>query len=187
MPAAHRKAGETERPQARTGTATDTMPIRPALIDDAVDIAYIYNYYVATSHATFEVEPVDLAEMQSRIAACIDRGYPFLVCDAGDEITGYAYGHEYRERSAYRQTVEVSVYVRPGHDGKNIGTSLYEALFAEIKKTDLHAVVAGISLPNDASIHLHEKFGMEKVAHFREVGRKFDRWIDVGYWQLVIK
>ena len=163
------------------------MMVRAATADDAVDIAYIYNYYVATSHATFEIEPVDLAEMQRRIAACLDRGYPFLVCVDGDEITGYAYGHEYRERTAYRQTVEVSVYVRPGHDGKKIGTSLYEALFDEIKSGDFHAVVAGISLPNDASIHLHEKFGMEKVAHFREVGRKFDRWIDVAYWELGLK
>ena len=163
------------------------MMVRATTADDAVDIAYIYNYYVATSHATFEIEPVDLAEMQKRIASRLERGYPFFVCDGGDEIVGYAFGDEYRERSAYRQTVEVSVYVRPGHDGKKIGTSLYEALFAEIKNGDFHAVVAGISLPNDASVHLHEKFGMEKVAHFHEVGRKFDRWIDVGYWELVLK
>ncbi len=162
------------------------MIIRPADGDDAVDIAYIYNYYVATSHATFEIEPVDAGEMKSRIERCVNGGYPFLVCEDDEKIVGYAYGHEYRQRSAYRQTVEVSVYLRPGDDGKHIGTSLYEVLFDEIKTNGFHAVVAGISLPNDASIALHEKFGMEKVAHFREVGRKFDRWIDVGYWELVL-
>ena len=82
-------------------------------------------------------------------------------------------------------SVEVSVYVRPGHTERSIGKLLYEALFDELKKGDFHAIIAGISLPNDASVVLHEKFGFEKVAHFREVGRKFDRWIDVGYWELI--
>src|SRR5438477_349931 len=162
------------------------MHIRPASSDDAIDIANIYNYYVATSHCTFEIEPVDLAEMTRRIEDGVTAGYPFLVAEDNDEeIVGYAYGHEYRPRKAYRHSIEVSVYVRPGHDGKNIGTTLYEALFGEIKKGDFHAIIAGISLPNDASIRLHENFGMTKVAHFREAGRKFDRWIDVGYWELI--
>ena len=162
------------------------MLIRPAEADDTVEIAYIYNYYIATSHATFEVDPVDAAEMELRLDAAQQKGYPFLVADDDDEIVGYAYAHEYRARPAYRQSIEVSVYVRPRHDGKNIGSALYEKLLAEIKAAHFHAVIAGISLPNDASIALHEKFGFRKVAHFREVGRKFDRWIDVGYWELVL-
>lgn len=162
------------------------MIIRPADSDDAVEVAYIYNYYVATSHATFEIDPVDADEMKARIGKCLDQGYPFLVCEDEGSIVGYAYGHEYRPRRAYRQTVEVSVYLRPGEDGKRIGTLLYEELFDSVRKNDFHAVVAGISLPNDASIGLHEKFGMTKIAHFREVGRKFDRWIDVGYWEVVL-
>jgi len=163
------------------------MLIRQADIDDAIDIAYIYNYYIATSHCTFEVEPVDLAEMERRIDECVAAGYPFLVAENDDdEIAGYAYGHEYRPRTAYSRSVEISVYVRPGHDGKNIGTDLYAVLFDEIKKGDFHAVIAGLSLPNDASVRLHEKFGMTKVAHFCEVGRKFDRWIDVAYWEIIL-
>jgi len=164
------------------------MLIRKADIDDAIDIADIYNYYIATSHATFEVEPVDLAEMERRIDECVAAGYPFLVAENDDdEIVGYAYGHEYRPRKAYSKSVEISVYVRPGHDGRNIGTELYTALFEVLRKGDFHAIIAGISLPNDTSIRLHEKFGMQKVAHFREVGRKFDRWFDVGFWQLSSK
>jgi phosphinothricin acetyltransferase len=162
------------------------MHIRPADTDDTVDIAYIYNYYIATSHATFEVDPVDAAEMELRLDAAQQKGYPFLVADDSDEVIGYAYGHEYRARSAYRHSIEVSVYVRPRHDGKHVGSALYEKLLADINAAQFHAVIAGISLPNDASIALHEKFGFRKVAHFREVGRKFDRWIDVGYWELVL-
>jgi len=162
------------------------MIIRSAKDDDALDIAYIYNYYIATSHATFEIEPIDEAEMLRRIEECWYSGYPFLVCEENDEIVGYAYGRRFRVRQAYLHSVEVTVYVRPGHTERGIGKLLYEKLFDEIRKGDFHAIIGGISLPNDASIKLHENFGFEKVAHFREVGRKFDRWIDVGYWQLIL-
>ncbi|MFN0280313.1 MAG: N-acetyltransferase family protein [Pyrinomonadaceae bacterium] len=162
------------------------MIVRPAKSDDAIDIAYIYNYYIATSHATFEIEPVDEAEMLRRIEDAWVSGYPFLVCEENEEIVGYAYGRRFRTRAAYMHSIEVTVYVRPGHLEKSIGTMLYEVLLNEIKKGDFHAVIGGISLPNEASVKLHEKFGFEKVAHFREVGRKFDRWIDVGYWELIL-
>lgn len=162
------------------------MHIRPAETDDAVDIAYIYNYYIATSHATFEVDPVDADEMERRVESAAENGYPFLVAEHQDSVVGYAYGHAYRTRRAYSHSIEVSVYLRPGHDGNHVGTALYEELFAELAVRGFHAVIAGISLPNDASIALHEKFGFRKVAHFREVGHKFDRWIDVGYWELIL-
>jgi L-amino acid N-acyltransferase YncA len=161
------------------------MQVRAAKDDDAIDIAYIYNYYIATSHATFEIEPIDEAEMLRRIEECWYAGYPFLVCEENDQIVGYAYGRRFRVRPAYAHSVEVSVYIRPGYTDRKIGHLLYEALLDEIKKGDFHAIIAGISLPNDASVKLHENFGFEKVAHFREVGRKFERWIDVGYWQLI--
>src|SRR4029077_5021381 len=96
------------------------------------------------------------------------------------------YGRRYRPRFAYLHSIEISVYVKHGSGKQNIGTNLYESLIAEIRQKDLHAVIGGISLPNDASVRLHEKFGFEKVAHFREVGRKFGRWIDVGYWELIL-
>src|SRR5947208_988818 len=102
------------------------MQVRSAIHDDAIDIAYIYNYYIATSHATFEVEPVDGAEMIRRIEDRWVAGYPFLVCEDGAEIVGYAYGHAFRARPAYMHSIEVSVYVRPGRTEANIGTTLYE-------------------------------------------------------------
>ncbi len=162
------------------------MEIRHVNINDAPQIAEIYNHYIATSHATFEIDTVDTIEIEKRIDKFRVAGYPYLVCEDNGEIAGYAYGHQFRPRPAYRHSIEVSVYIKPGHERKAIGTRLYESLFSEINKGDFHTIIAGISLPNEASVKLHEKFGFKKVAHFREVGRKFDRWIDVGYWEMIL-
>lgn len=161
------------------------MAVRPATLDDSASVAEIYNYYIANSHATFELDAVDASEMRRRMEDGTASGYPFLVYEERGRVLGYAYGQQYRHRPAYRHSVEVSVYIMPGSEQRSIGTRLYEQLFKEIGRGDFHAMIAGISLPNDASIRLHEKFGMTKVAHFREVGHKFGRWIDVGYWERV--
>ncbi len=162
------------------------MIVRPARPDDATQIAYIYNHYIATSHVTFELDPIDGDEILQRMEEVWDRGYPFLVYNEGGGIFGYAYGHAFRPRAAYARSIETSVYVKPGHDGMGVGTALYNDLISEIQAGEFHSIIAGISLPNESSIHLHEKFGFKKVAHFAEVGRKFGRWIDVGYWQLLL-
>lgn len=162
------------------------MIVRAVRSGDAAGVAHIYNHYVAASHATFELEPVDSVAMLRRIDESLSSGYPFFVCEDNGEIVGYAYGRAFRPRPAYRHSVEVSVYIRPDNEGKGIGTRLYGSLFHKIGKGDFHVLIAGISLPNDASIALHEKFGFKKVAHFHEVGRKFDGWIHVGYWQLTL-
>jgi phosphinothricin acetyltransferase len=162
------------------------MNIRLAMQADAPQIAGIYNYYIETSHATFELEPVTDIEMADRIRATFQSGHQFFVCETGDEIIGYAYGRYFRPRAAYKHSIEVSVYIKKEHEGKGTGLALYEKLFSKILEGDYHAIIAGISLPNAASVRLHEKFGFEKVAHFREVGFKFGRWIDVGYWELLI-
>jgi len=162
------------------------MLIRDARDSDAEHIVEIYNHYISTSHATFELDPIGADEMRSRIRASFQNGYPFLTAEADGKILGYAYGHQYRERPAYRNSVEVSVYVGDESAGQGIGSALYQKLIPALVDSGFHAIIAGISLPNEASIRLHEKFGFEKVAHFRRVGRKFDRWIDVGYWQLLV-
>lgn len=162
------------------------MHIRPADLADAARVVAIYNYYIETSHATFEIEPVSAGEMENRMRGISRGGYPFLVCENEGEIVGYAYGQPYKSRAAYRHSTEVSVYIRNGFGGQGIGKMLYDRLFPEIFKGDYHAIVAGVSLPNDASVRLHEAYGFEKVAHFREVGFKFGRWIDVGYWELLV-
>ena len=162
------------------------MDSRAAKSSDAEQVSAIYNHYVANSTATFEVELINDFEMLRRIDEIQIAGYPFFVCEEGKEIVGYTYANRYKPRWAYQHSVEVSVYIKDGFGGSGIGTLLYESLFSELKKGDFHAIIAGISLPNDASVKLHEKFGFQKIAHFREVGRKFDRWIDVGYWELVL-
>lgn len=162
------------------------MKIRTANLEDAAAIAAIYNFYVESSHSTFETEMVNETEMRRRVSEILEN-YPFLVGEENGEIIGYAYAARYKTRAAYRHSAEISVYIKNGINGKGIGTILYENLFAELKAKPIHAIVAGISLPNEASIRLHEKFGFEKVAHFREVGFKHGRWIDVGYWEKIQK
>lgn len=160
------------------------MEIRDASIEDAAQIAGIYNHYVLNSHATFEIDAVGIGEIERRVSE-IASSYPFLVFSAQGKILGYAHAGLYKTRAAYRNSVEISVYIRHDENGKGIGTRLYEILFARLAESDVHAIIAGISLPNDASVRLHERFGMRKVAHFEEVGFKFGRWIDVGYWELI--
>lgn len=160
------------------------MEIRKVTLTDARQIAEIYNFYVLETHHSFENEEVSLNDMMDRIEA-ISADCPFLVCEENGEILGFAYATHYKPRSAYKHSVEVSVYIKNDVKHKGIGTKLYEKLFEEIDKMNVHAIIAGISLPNDASIKLHEKFGFEKVAHFREVGFKMGRWIDVGYWEVI--
>ena len=161
------------------------MNIREVTLEDAAQIAEIYNYYIETSHATFELETIDDAEMKNRIRDILEKNYPFFVGEENGEIVGCAFAHQFKARRAYRHSVEVSVYLKNGFEGKGVGSALYQKLFSEISERNFHTIIAGISLPNDASIRLHEKFGFEKVAHFKEVGFKFGRWIDVGYWELL--
>ena len=161
------------------------MDIRPATAPDSDPLSKIYNYYIATSHATFELAPIDAADMLQRIQNTIVEGLPFLVAEVDGSIAGYAYGRPFRPRPGYKHTVEVAVYVDVDSQGKGIAQALYRELFEKLFEAGAHSLIATISLPNDRSVRLHERLGFVKTGHFREVGRKFDRWIDVGYWQLL--
>jgi len=158
--------------------------IRPARAADADAICAIYNHYIATTTISFEEAPVASAEMAQRIATVVEAGLFWLVMLEGDTLVGYAYATKWRVREAYRYSVESSIYMAPEHAGQGAGRQLYEALLAELRERDLHLVIGGIAQPNEASVRLHERLGFQKVAHFSEVGLKFGRWIDVGYWQL---
>lgn len=155
-------------------------------VSDVAQIADIYNHYIRTSHATFELEPLDAADMGRRIAQVQGQRHPFLVVKHNSKIVGYAYSHPYRPRAAYDRTAEISVYTKTGSERRGVATALYDRLIPTIFEAGFHTILAGIALPNDASVRLHEKFGFKKVGHLSEVGRKFDRWIDVGFWQLTI-
>ncbi|GFE84082.1 hypothetical protein GCM10011487_60820 [Steroidobacter agaridevorans] len=160
--------------------------IRPATLDDAGQIAEIYNHYVLTSTITFEEEPVSAPEMAQRIADIQATSLPWFVATRDHRVTGFAYAHKWKVRAAYRHSTEVTVYVRSGLDNSGTGSRLYAQLFAALKAVGAHAVIGGVALPNEASLRLHQKFGFEKVAHFKEVGFKFNRWVDVTYWQLTL-
>jgi L-amino acid N-acyltransferase YncA len=161
-----------------------TVPLRPALQDDAPAICAIYNPYVATTTITFEEEAVANADMAQRIADVGASGLPWLVAEVGGKIVGYAYATKWRVRPAYRYSSESTVYVDPAYVGQGIGRALYAVLLDDLRRRGLHVVIGGIAQPNAGSVALHEALGFRKVAHFAEVGMKFGRWIDVGYWQL---
>ena len=160
--------------------------IRNANQGDAKAICDIYNYYILNSISTFELEPVSIEDMTARINRVVIK-YPWIVYEEDSVILGYAYADHWKTRKAYKNTVESTVYLKDGHSGRGIGSTLYGFLINELKKMDIHAVIGGISLPNDASVALHEKLGFINIGRFKEVGYKFDKWIDVGYWELIIR
>ncbi len=162
--------------------------IRKVEANDAESIAEIYNHYIVNTVATFEEAPVCDKEMMQRIAQVAEYELPWLVAEnERGELIGYAYATKWRERFAYRFSVEITVYLSPAQSNKGVGSKLYAALFDELNQRGVHSVIGGITLPNSASVALHEKFGLKQVARFDEVGFKFDRWLDVGYWQGKIK
>lgn len=159
--------------------------IRSVRHNDASKIVAIYNYYIVNSTATFETEPLSSEQMLCRIKGIEENSLPWLVAeDANGNILGYAYASKWKERSAYKHSVEITVYLDHNQSAKGIGTKLYKVLFSHLKSLSIHGVIAGIAQPNEASVVLHEKFGMKKVAYFPEVGNKFGKWVDVGYWQV---
>jgi L-amino acid N-acyltransferase YncA len=162
------------------------MPeIRHATPADADAVCRIYNHYVMDTVISFEEAPVPAAEMAARIID-LSRTHPWYVYEESGAVVGYAYAGPWRTRAAYRDAVESTVYVECGLVGSGIGSKLYDALIPELRRRSFHCAMGGIALPNAASVALHERKGFVKVAHFREVGWKFQRRIDVGYWELVL-
>lgn len=157
--------------------------IRTATEQDAEAISRIYNHYIANTVITFEEELLSSDDIANRIKATLAAGLPWLIAEENNVVLGYAYANPWKNRSAYQFSVETSVYLDPNASRKGWGSQLYQALFAQLKHTKIRTVIGGITLPNPASVALHEKLGMHKSAHFSDVGYKFNQWIDVGYWQ----
>jgi len=172
---------------SEAGVAVSAAPVlRDAGTVDAEALAALYNHYVAHTAVTFEETPVAPVDMAARLADNAAVGLPWLVAECDGEIAGYAYASKWKGRCAYRYAVESTVYLQPAAVGRGVGSRLYGALIDQLRERRLHTVIGGIALPNDASVRLHEKLGFVKVAQFRQVGFKFGRWIDVGYWQLML-
>jgi phosphinothricin acetyltransferase len=158
--------------------------IRPAdPARDAAACAAIYAPFVADTPTSFELVAPDAEQMAARIARTAAT-HPWLVCERAGEIAGFAYGSMHRERAAYRWAAEVSVYIDPAHHRTGVGRALYEDLFERLRAQRLRVAIAGITLPNEASVGLHEALGFEPIGVYRGVGWKAGAWHDVGWWQL---
>ncbi|MCO6436387.1 MAG: N-acetyltransferase [Phycisphaerae bacterium] len=159
------------------------MRIRLATGDDAEDMLGIYAPIVINTHTSFELEPPAVQEFCRRIGEVM-RTYPWLVAERNGEIIAYAYATTFRSRPAYRWCAESALYVRPDCHRQGIGRRIYASLFDLLHTQGFQRVVAGIALPNDASVALHESLGFRFVGAFERVGFKLGRWINVGMWQL---
>lgn len=160
--------------------------LRPATVADADAIVRIYNHYIEHTIITFEEEAIDAAEMARRILDITGAGLPWFVWEEDGRILGYTYAGKWKARCSFRYSVESTVYLDKAATGRGLGTQLYATLIAAVRECGLHAIIGGVSLPNAASVALHEKHGFVKIGHFKEVGYKFNQWIDVGYWELIL-
>jgi phosphinothricin acetyltransferase len=153
--------------------------IRSVAVSDAEAVREIYAPFVSDDATSFEVVVPDLGEVERRIQMQRDR-YPWLVFERDAKVLGYAYASAHRSRPAYQWCVEVSVYVDPQAHRRGVGRALYEALFELLRRQGFVNAYAGITLPNPASMGLHESLGFVSVGIFRQIGFKFDRWHDVA-------
>lgn len=169
-----RSAGDTE------------LAIRFACADDAAAVAAIYAPNIAGSAISFEAEPPTAEAMRERILSTLAHT-PWLVCERGGELLGYAYANAHSERAAYRWSLNASVYVAAGCRRIGVGRALYTSLFALVRHAGYYAVHAGVTLPNAPSVGLHESLGFVPVGVYRAVGFKLGAWRDVGWWQLELR
>jgi phosphinothricin acetyltransferase len=172
-----------DAPTPPTGPV-EGIDVRDAESDDVPAIGDIYNHYVAESHHTFDVEPLSPKMGRERFGHYERTGpHRLLVATEGDRVVGFATSNKHRDRPAYGTSVETSVYVAHDATGRGVGTALYAALFEALRGEDLHRALAGITLPNPASVRLHDRFGFHHVGTFTDQGRKFDRYWDVAWYE----
>jgi len=162
------------------------LTVREVQASDIPTLTQIYNHYIAETIITFDTQAFSYDDMAARIAEVQAQGYPFLVLQHQQEPVGYAYATRWKARHAYRFAVETTVYLAPEQTGQGLGRTLYTALFERLQPLKVHTILSCLTLPNPASVALHEALGMQQVAHFKEVGYKLGQWLDVGYWQIVL-
>ena len=158
------------------------VDIRRAKPSDSEQIFEIYRPIVEGTVISFEITPPSIELISSRIASTL-KTHEWLVAESGNEIVGYTYATQYRSRQAYRRSTETTVYVHQDHRSQGVGRSLYLALFESLISRGFRQAYAGIALPNEGSIALHEALGFERIGVFKEAGFKFDGWHDVLWLQ----
>ncbi|MFY9588921.1 MAG: N-acetyltransferase family protein [Actinomycetota bacterium] len=160
------------------------ITVRPAEAADLEQLNAIYNHYVETSPATFDIDPLTMEQRHEWFSHYAPTGrYRLLVATDGDRVLGYASSSPHRLRKAYETSIETTAYVAPDATGLGVGTEMYSALFDALAGEDIHRAYAGITQPNDASNALHEKFGFKRAALYSEQGRKFGRYWDVAWYE----
>ena len=159
--------------------------VRMVQPSDAPRIAEIYNYYIENTVITFEEEKVTKQDIEQRIQKILKKGFPYIVYEKGGKVIGYAYVNNWRERSAYDITLENSIYVDRYETKQGIGSLLFTRLIQESVKINIHSLIGVISLPNEPSRKLHNKFGFKLIGNFKESGKKFNKLIDVEFWQFI--
>lgn len=165
---------------------TPTPHLRPATEADAPALLAIYRPYVETTAASFEMEPPTVEAFAARIARSL-AGWAWLVAEVDGAPAGYAYGTMHRERAAYARTVETAIYLDASQQGRGTGRALYAELLRVLTEKGFHLAVAGITLPNPASVALHEGLGFEKVGRYTEIGFKMGRWWDTEWYQKILR
>ncbi len=158
------------------------LTIRDATAADAAAMLAIYRPFVTDAAVSFELEPPSVAEFEARIGAAQGR-WAWLAAERDGTVAGYAYAGQYKTRAAYDWSVETAVYVHEGRRGQGVGRELYSRLFTVLAEKGFCTAYAGITLPNDTSIRLHEALGFTLIGVFRRAGWKFGRWHDVSWWQ----
>ena len=159
--------------------------VRAVCPSDIGALCRIYNHYVEHTVIPFEMAPVDEQQMQARVEQIVRR-YPYLVCECDGVVVGYCCVHPWKGWAAYEPTVECSVYLAPGFTGLGLGRRLMQALLEVLPERGVHAVIACLVVPNEASRRLCAGLGFRRVSHFPEVGHKFGRWLDVEDWVLLL-
>ena len=162
------------------------VTIRTATEKDLPAILEIYNEAILNTTAVYDYTPHTLAMRRDWFAAKQTEGYPVFVAELHGDIAGFASLGPFRAWDAYRYTAENSLYVAPSYRGQGIGRQLLSSLIEAARVMNLHAIVAGIDASNTVSLNLHERYGFEEVAHFRQVGYKFDRWLDLKFMELIL-
>lgn len=165
--------------------STEKVSYRFAKPEDADALSEIYRPYVENTAITLEYNPPSADEFRERIVE-ISGQFPYIVCEIGREIAGYAYAHHYRTRYGFRYCAELSVYLKEEYSGRGIGTKIYSSLIAILKRLGFADLYGVIVVPNRASERLHEKLGFEKICHDDKSGYKFGKRLDLGYYRLVL-
>jgi phosphinothricin acetyltransferase len=166
-----------------SGRAPDLV-IRPARDDDLARLTEIYNHYVVHTPITFDLEPYTVEQRRAWLEQFRDIGpHRLFVAEIEGAVAGYACSHQFRTKAAYDTTIEVSVYCAPESTGRGVGSALYTALFEALRGEDIRTVIAGVTLPNDASVALHARFGFAPAGLMHAVGRKFGQYWDVGWYE----